>query len=307
MIKIFHGNTILNPPAVKEIIWQTDIKNYPSSLKFKILSENPKEISNGDKVIFTFNGQKIFSGYIFSVRYDKEKILSITAYDQIRYLKNSDTKVFENETASTIFSSLCGEYGLKTGEIQDTKYVIPSLTRNDTGLLDIIEYSLSLTKKITGEEYVIYDDFGRLCLKNINDMLIPFIIHGGNSENFFSEREIDSDTYSQIKIVKDNSKNGKREVTILKDDESIKKWGILQYFGRAQRYDNALTKAQGILKLKNREKERFSVENIIGAPEIRAGSKVFTDLRGEKEIITVKKAVHRFFDGHHLMSLEALV
>ena len=307
MIKIFHENKILTPVVVKEIIWQTDIKNYPSSLKFNILLNSPSEISNGDRVIFSFKGKNIFSGYIFSIKFDKENIFFITAYDQIRYLKNSDTKVFENTTASKIFSSICGEYGLKVGQIDDTEYLIPSLTRTNAGLLDIIEYSLSITKKFTGKEYIIFDDCGNLCLKNIEDMLVPFIIHGGNSENFFCKKEIDTDTYNQIKLVKDSSKEGKREVTIIKDEDNIKKWGILQYYGKAQKYENALIKAKGIMNSKNRETERFSVENILGESDIRAGSRVFTDLRGTKEIITVKKAVHHFFEGQHLMSLEALI
>ena len=58
--------------------------------------------------------------------------------------------------------------------------------------------------------YVLYDDFGKLCLKNLERMKVGLVIDEETGENFDYESSIDSDTYNQIKLTYDNSDTGKK-------------------------------------------------------------------------------------------------
>ena len=307
MLTIFHKNFALKLSPVGKVLWQTDIKNYPGSLKFSIILNDNIQISNGDKVCFTYNKDKIFCGYIFSMTFLQDNIVNIVAYDQIRYLKNQNTEIYENMKASEIFSKICKSYGLYTGEIDITSYTIPFLSSYNSTLLGVLQKALEIEEANTGDSFIIYDDFGMLTLKNTKSNLVPAIISRDNSKEFTYLREIDSDTYNCIKIKYGNSKKGFSENVFKEDRNNVKKWGILQLCKNADNFENAENKAKILLKNKNREKESFSIEVLGGNSKIRAGAKV-TILHNEKQnIMTIKKAIHSFSNGEHNMILEALI
>lgn len=78
--------------------------------------------------------------------------------------------------------------------------------------------------------YVLYDDFGQICLKNLERMKVGLIIDEETAQNFDYQSSIDTDTYNKVKLVYDNEKTGKREVYIAQDTSNMNKWGVLQYF-----------------------------------------------------------------------------
>ncbi|MFL8589819.1 cell wall hydrolase, partial [Clostridioides difficile] len=49
-------------------------------------------------------------------------------------------------------------------------------------------------------------------------------------EDFDYNSSIDSDTYTKIKLVRDNEESGKRDVYIAQDSTHMRSWGILQMF-----------------------------------------------------------------------------
>ena len=97
-----------------------------------------------------------------------------------------------------------------------------------TSLFDIVENALDLALTNAKKMFVLYDDYGKLTLKNIENMNISgYIIYNESSENFEYTSSIDEQTYIQIKLSYDNYDTGKREIYIAKESSNIQKWGVL--------------------------------------------------------------------------------
>ena len=104
-------------------------------------------------------------GYVFTMETTKNSLLTVTAYDQIRYLKNKQFYKYTNKTATQFIQMVADDFHLKTGVLDDTGYVI-GRRRDDNSLLDQIETTLDLTLANAKKMFVLYDDFGKLTLKN---------------------------------------------------------------------------------------------------------------------------------------------
>ena len=126
------------------------LKRYgsPGTLKFSILKDNNLPTLNfGDVVRLRADDKDVFWGYIFTEERDEGDLISITAYDQLRYLSNSDTYVYpiteeiekgvEGWSASTLVRAIAADYGLALGDIDDTEILLTAVEDNQT-LFDII-------------------------------------------------------------------------------------------------------------------------------------------------------------------------
>ncbi len=171
-------------------------KELPSNLNIKILNKN-LNICEGDSLSLKINDEKVFFGYIFNIKIDEEGIFSIRAYDQIRYLIARDTYIYKNKSASQVFSMICDDFGIKKGTIEDTIYKIPYRIEENQRILDIIYEAMEITKKNTGNRYIIFDDFGKLCLKKYDDM----------KENLEENQRILDIIYEAMEITKKNTGN----------------------------------------------------------------------------------------------------
>ncbi|MCD8089336.1 MAG: hydrolase, partial [Clostridiales bacterium] len=98
----------------------------PSSLEFSVardLSEKVFGFYEGDSVGFIVDGTKMFYGYIFTKSRTREQIITVKAYDQLRYLKNKDTYIYSGRTASSLLKLILADYKLTAGEIESSGYV----------------------------------------------------------------------------------------------------------------------------------------------------------------------------------------
>ena len=102
-------------------------------------------------------------------------------------------------------------------------------------LFDMIQSALDETLMNTKQLYVLYDDAGKLTLKNINTMKLNLLIDEETGENFSYESSIDEQTYNKIKLAYNNEKTGKRELFIAQDGAKMNQWGVLQYFEEVQK------------------------------------------------------------------------
>ena len=304
---IFHSDLVFSPIVLEGIVWQTERKNSPGSLTFKVLEDGILKISEGDAVRFCCGGENVFYGFVFTLLRGSDGVISVTAYDQLRYLKNKDTYVYENKTASDVVKMIAADFEMKTGIIDDTKYRIPSRVESNSSLFDIIGNALDLTLVNRKEMFVLYDDFGRLSLRNLNNMRVDIIVDSETGESFELKSSIDSDTYNKIKLTYDNDKTGKREVYIAQDSSNINKWGVLQYYGTLKKDENGSVKAQTLLELYNERSRSLDVKGVLGDCRVRGGSMVAVMLTlGEEKIsnfMLVEKCRHEFKDGIHLMDI----
>lgn len=290
--------------------WETTRAGQPGKLTFNVVKDNIIDFQEGNPVIFRVDGQDVFFGFVFTKGRDKDQIIKVTAYDQLRYLKNKDTYVYENKKASDVVRMIANDFNLQTGTIDDTGYAIASRIQDNKTLFDIIYDALDLTLMNTGKMYVLYDDFGKLTLRDIENMKVPDLVVGDyNAQNYSYQTDIDTDTYNKVKLYRDNEKTGKREIYIAQDSSNINNWGVLQYFDKVDENANPKAKAEGILKLKNKKKRTLQLKNVLGDIRVRAGTSVMTLLKDVGDIsvqqyMLVEKAKHVFGNDEHWMTLD---
>lgn len=306
------GKDLLYPVTEEGIEWTTERRSTPGKLSFKILRNGSSSFSEGAPVRLKINDKNIFYGFVFSQKRNRDQIITITAYDQLRYLNNKDTYVYENKTASQFVKMIASDFSLQTGTIENTKYVIASRVEDNTSLFDMIENALDMTLQNKKQMFVLYDDFGRLTLKNISSMYVQnrgvyLMIDEETGENFDYTSSIDDDTYNKVKLTYDNEKTGKREVYIARDSKHINEWGVLQYFDTLSKGENGQAKADALLQLYNKKTRNLKIKKVIGDTRVRAGSMIMVNLNlGDvklKNFMLVEKAKHTFKLDEHYMEL----
>ncbi|HBG1230521.1 TPA: C40 family peptidase [Clostridioides difficile] len=306
---IAHWEDFYEPVVLDGITWEIERRGTPSKLEFTIVMDDILEFCEGNSVRLYYKGVGIFYGYIFQKKRDKENHIKIVAYDQLRYFKNKDTYVYSNKTASELVKMLAKDFNLKYNVIEDTKYKISRVEENKT-LFDMILTALDDTLREKKEMYVLYDDFGRLTLKNVASMKLDTVMNNDVIEDFDYNSSIDSDTYTKIKLVRDNEETGKRDVYIAQDSTHVRSWGILQMFDTVDKNMSEAEikqKCDILLKLYNKKTKSLSLKNVLGDIRVRAGClvPVFLDL-GDIELqnyMLVEKVKHTFENNSHFMDL----
>lgn len=304
---IDNGKKVFIPVVEEGIEWTTERMGSPGKLTFKVLIDDTLQIEEGNVVRFKWNDKNVFYGYIFSKKRDKENIYTITAYDQLRYLKNKETYVYENMTAGQVVQMIAKDFRLQTGTIEDTGYKIPSRVEDGKTLFDVIQNALDDTIMNTKQMYVLYDDFGKITLKSIDNMQLNILIDEETGGNFSYETSIDGETYNQIKLYYDNEDTKQRDVYITKDSNNINKWGVLQLYESIEKGEDGKSKADALLKLYNSKTRKLSIQNALGDIRVRAGSMVVVmlDLGDIKlqNLMLVESSKHTFKDNEHMMTI----
>lgn len=305
------GDKVYQPAVEEGIEWSTERNGTPGKLTFKIISHN-NDFSEGCPVRMKNGEYNVFFGFIFKRQRGKDGIITVTAYDQLRYLNNSDTAVYENKTATQFIRMLAEDYRLNLGILEDTGYIIPSRVEENTSLFEMIANALDQTLLNTGNMFVLYDDFGKLTLKGLESMRVGhdgayLVVDEETGENFDYTSSIDDNTYNKIKLTYDNEDTGCREVYIAQDGTNINKWGILQHFDTLQKGENGQAKADALLSLYNKKTRNLKITNALGDNRVRAGSMIVVNMNlGDmkvKNFMLVEKCKHIYKEGEHRMDL----
>ena len=304
---IAHENKLFQPIVEDGIQWTTERSGSPSTLKFTVVKDDIIDFYEGDAVRMKVDGQNVFYGFVFTKKRNKEQNIEVTAYDQMRYLKNKDTYVYENKTASQVIQMIANDFRLNLGKIESTKHKIPSRVEDNQSLFDIIQNALDEELQNKGELFCLYDNFGSLTLQNIASMKLDLLINAESAEDFDYTSTIDQQTYNKIKLVYDNEEAGEREVYIAQDSSKQNQWGILQFYEKLQKGENGKAKADTLLQLYNKKTRNLKVNNCLGDVRCRAGTMPVVQLN-LGDIVTsnymiVEKATHTFKNDQHLMSL----
>ena len=306
-IIIQNGKTLYEPVVHEDIQWSTERFGEPGKLTFKVVYDSKLKIEEGNAVRFKWNGHKIFFGFIFTIKIDKVgKIATITAYDQLRYFKNKDTYVYANKTAGAVIKMIAKDFAMQCGSIADTKYKIPSRVEDNKTLFDIIQNALDVTLENKKKMYVMYDNFGKITLKSLEDMKTNILIDKDTALSYDYSSTIDSNTYNKVKLVFDNDKTKKRDVYIAQSSKNMNKWGVLQLYETLQEGENGKAKADALLKLYNSKTRKLTIKTL-GSVKVRAGSMVVVMLSlGDKKLcnyMLVESCKHTFKLNEHTMEL----
>lgn len=302
--------------SISQMTWKTSRIGKPSSLEATLVYANGMDrggfkAENGNPIQVKLDGKGFFLGRIFSVDDSEEASIQLLAYDQLRYLSESDTYIRKNIRADEVILDQCKAIGLTVGKLANTVHRIPKVSEDGQKRIDIVSRALDSTLMANGDLYVLYDDFGKVTLTHVRDMAADIVL-GDESlvYGYKRKKSIEDDTYNFIKLARDN-KDGVRQEFVEPDKGSMNRWGKLQYY---QKVDEKLNEqqiremAKRLLAVKNREQQKFSLE-ALGYPGLRAGMKVqvTVDKLGLNRFFLIEECTHKLDGNKHTMSLEMKV
>lgn len=318
----FKNSGKIYQPVVKDGATLNRKKNAASTFEFTMLNDETLRIEEGDVVIVESDDlmpagehHNIFFGFVFRIATSKNGEVNITAYDQIRYLQNTDTFTYSDKTLTEVLMMICGDCQIEAGgDIMATGYVIPSRVEENTGYLDMIVSAIQLTQQNTGKEYILWDNFGEIALHDTEFFKIGLTINSKTAQDFSFETSIDSGTYNQVKLFREKE-DGTKEVFVKSDLDKINKWGLLQSAGSVNKDENGDEKAKSMLDSSKYPTRTWSVAGAFGDMRVRGGSTVHVQLNmvdmGYKENgktvdywMMVESVTHKFTSSNHTMDME---
>ena len=202
-LTIEHNGQVFEPPVKGEVTIEWERTGSPGKLTFTTVkigsgAETEMAFQEGDRVTFYHNDEVLFVGYVFTKKRDRQHHIEVTCYDQIRYLKNKFSYVFADKTATQIVKSLCDDFKLQVGTLDDTKYVIPIIAEENKEAMDIILTCADETLANTGNMYVLFDEGGKIQFRDCSKMTVDTLIASDTAENFDYSTSIDKETYNSV-------------------------------------------------------------------------------------------------------------
>ena len=297
------------PPVVESVSIEWERQGQPGKLTADIVKTPDLSFQEGDPCRFSVDGTPIFYGFVFEKarKGSMDQVITITVYDQLYYLKNKDTYVYSNKTAAAVIRMIAEDFQLNVGALADTGYTIASRVEDSKTLFDIIQTALDETLKATSQMYVLYDDVGKLTLKNIGDMKLGLLVDNETAGDFDYKTSIASQTYDKVKLSYENKDTGKREIFIAQDGSSINQWGVLQYYEKIDSTANAKAMADALLSLYNTKTRTLKLKDVLGDVRVRAGTMLVVMLGlGDMNLssyLMVEQVKHTFSNEQHVMDL----
>ena len=297
------------PPVVESVSIEWERQGQPGKLTADIVKTPGLSFQEGDPCRFSVDGTPIFYGFVFEKarKGSMDQVNTITVYDQLYYLKNKDTYVYSNKTAAAVIRMIAEDFQLNVGALADTGYTIASRVEDNKTLFDIIQTALDETLKATSQMYVLYDDVGKLTLKNIGDMKLGLLVDNETAGDFDYKTSIASQTYDKVKLSYENKDTGKREIFIAQDGSSINQWGVLQYYEKIDSTANAKAMADALLSLYNTKTRTLKLKDVLGDVRVRAGTMLVVMLGlGDMNLssyLMVEQVKHTFSNEQHVMDL----
>ena len=315
-----NGVTFDVSEAVSDMTITTYLEDNPGKAEFTVLATSPLAFWEGATVSIMLDGYKMFKGFVFKKsRTEDVKRIKVTCYDQLRYLKNKDSRVFEGVTSNQIFEQICKDFVLKYKTVDASSHICAPRSEDATSLYDMIKHAFHDTLANTGQWYFIRDNFGTLEHLNVKSCFRPEVL-GDKSfvTGFDYETSIDDNVYTQIKLYRDNQTSGKREVFLVNDTvnggDKLKRWGILQLYEKIdESYNLAQIESRALKMLKYYCDTRRSLTlHCLGIKEFFAGC-IFkckiADLGdlSMNSYLMVTECVHKISNEYHTMDIKTEV
>lgn len=315
-IRIITDNVYYKPVVIDNIKWTTVRVGSPAKLEFEVLKDDNLKYKEGSKVIAEYNGKCFFRGTLISYKYTKKGIISMSAYDPLFYLlRSKDTYNFKNKSADEIIKGIACDYQIPFGRIDVTGYRFETILFDNKTLLDMMVEAIETTAWKSGKENnfcLYYDPDTGLTLRSYGGLLTDFYIDESRYSDYSFESSIEKNSYNKVKVFWDEPQAGEakkkiQRFEVAEDKNNQKEWGgILQLTIKSASREEAMNVKDSILKLHNLPSKSFSLKNVQGSVDVRAGMFVmFKSLDSEQaHYVRIEEVTHTIKTDSHLMDLK---
>ena len=290
----------------------------PATLSGEIPDITGHKPKMGATVRLKVDGVLMFHGRVFSSTLNRWGVFSFTAYDLLRYLKNSFTNYYSRGySPKEVIKDIANSFGLKVGKIADVPNIGQKLTIENESALDVVSKLVDISIVQTKKILVFYDNFGELTLSYADEMISDAFV-GDNSlaTEYQLNTDIDNDTYNQIALYRESSSVAARQYIEAPPkgtpNPNVQKWGVLRL---TESVDDIVTdsqmrdRANKMLEMKNRPFKTMNI-SALGVVGLRAGMMItihFPSLDDEvskRQMVILDAVEHKFEDSTHTMELE---
>ncbi|MCQ9627785.1 hypothetical protein HS141_12715 [Cetobacterium somerae] len=262
-----------------------------------------ESIKNGDIVKFE-NEKNLFTGVIIDIttnRFSKD----IKCLDFYFYLNNNKViKQFNELNASACIENLLQSIGAKIGTIESIATSIDKIYKNRT-VAEIIDDILKIVNEETGKKYLI----------EIEETTFNLVAHKKvkvQVENNIFGMPILNESMVNMKnaiLVVSNDQEEESIYAEVKDDEAIKKYGMLQEIVEVDPDKDDISKVRNIASTKLKELNKVTQKvtlPVLGNDELRAGRTLEIEIKefNIKAEFLIKSCTHSFKKGNHICDLE---
>lgn len=304
------GTEITN--LVQEIRWKGRKGSAARSLTVKLIDDDGYkharsgiDVESGYQCILYEDAAELFRGLIMRTTQTDRKSMTFVAYDYGIYLSNNkDTFVYENKTASAIFTDVCNRFSLTTGSVANCSYSIPSLIKKATTAWDVIADALSLDFQNTGTRHYVKAEGGNLSLITRKNNILQWVIEPERNLSSYSYERSIEDIKTRIKLYSDEN-----TVVASKSNSSLEaKIGIFQ---NVDTPDETLNAAQinqlcaTLLTEQSAPAKTLTLDDVPGISDIISGVGVFIIIPHLDLSCTfyVDEDTHIFDRNRHYMNL----
>ena len=117
-------NTIYDYASIaKDVTYTTNRSGSAGKLEFSYIRRQPDNMTEGARIQFYVDGKEIYQGYVFTIKQSRDGEISVTAYDQLRYLKANASYSFVGKKLGEIIQQIAADMQLSVGTLEDTGYV----------------------------------------------------------------------------------------------------------------------------------------------------------------------------------------
>ena len=294
--------------ACARIIWKGSASEASRSVDFDYINApydntvNLPGISTGDYISLEDSKEgEIFFGQIFGVEKSSQTgTITFTAYDMMKHLLESTGQYnFKNLTAEAITSQVCADIQVPIRHLHPTGVNIASMICDKMKMYDIVMAAYTKAHKITGDKY-----FAMIYKRGLGVYKTEWAVKGftlSEDSNIYASSisERMDDIKNKVLIFDDKGK----QIGEVKDDGSIKKFGIFQEIYSKEEGIDATTGAKNLLKIKPNQAIKISA---IG--DINCLSCYFVQVKDTATGLSGKYWIssdsHTFENGAHKMELE---
>lgn len=294
--------------ACARIIWKGSASEASRSVDFDYINApydktvNLPSVSTGDYISLEDSKEgEIFFGQIFGVEKSSQTgTITFTAYDMMKHLLESTGQYnFKNLTAEAIASQVCADIQVPIRHLHPTGVNIASMICDKMKMYDIVMAAYTKAHKITGDKY-----FAMIYKRGLGVYKTEWAVKGfilSESTNIYASSisERMDDIKNKVLIFDDKGK----QIGEVKDDGSVKKFGIFQEIYTQEEGIDPTTGAKNLLKIKPTQSIKISA---IG--DINCLSCYFVEVKDTATGLSGKYWIssdsHTFENGTHKMELE---